>query len=117
MGKLAVTPYAFEPHKKRDVDGMSFFREDFVTPRQVAEACRHPSGALVARIKVRRLRKLGFTVQPTPDPNELPGHVIVPELKHEQQRSASERRRIADLSRQLAELASNGIAYSPINME
>jgi hypothetical protein len=117
MGKWAVTPYAFEPHKKRDVDGMSFFREDFVTPRQVAEACRHPDGALVARIKVRHLRKLGLTVQPTPNPDELPGHVIVPGLKHDQQRSASEKRRIADLSRQLAEMASNSIAYSPTNTE
>lgn len=117
MGIWAVTPYAFEPHKKRDLDGMSFFREDFVTPRQVAEACKHPDGALVARIKVGRLRKLGLTVQPSPDPNELAGHVIVPGLKHEQQRIAAEKRRIADLSRQLAELASKGIAYSPPNTE
>jgi len=117
MGKWAVAPYAFKPHKKRDLDGMSFFREDFVTPEQVVEACTHPDGAYVARIKVSRLRRLGLAVQPDPDPNILPGHTIVPGLRYVEQRPTPERRRIEDLSRQLAELASNGIAYSPANTE
>lgn len=116
MGKWAVVPYAFKPSKTRDLDGMSFFREDFVTPEQVAKACTHPDGAYVARIKVSRLHKLGLAVQPNPDPDLLPGHAIVPGLRYEQ-RSTQERRRIEDLSRQLAELATNGIAYSPANIE
>jgi hypothetical protein len=113
MGKWAVDPYAFEPHKKRDVDGMSFFREDFTTPEQLAAANRHPAGARVARITVRQLRQLGLDVECAPDQHQLPGHAMVPGMRFVANRSREEKRRIQDLSQRLAQFASENKIFCP----
>jgi hypothetical protein len=62
MGKWAVNPYAFGP-RKRDTDGMSFFRADFTIPQELARANRHASGVRVAQITVQQLRQLGLLAQ------------------------------------------------------
>jgi hypothetical protein len=116
MGNWAVDPYAFEPNKKRDVDGMSFFRLDFATARQVASASRHPLRARVSRITVPQLRGLGLTVECDPDDNELAGHVIVPGMKFVAKRSRDEKRKVADLSQQLAQFATTNGIYSPAGL-
>jgi hypothetical protein len=112
MGNWAVDPYAFEPNKKRDTDGMSFFRLDFTTPKEVADANRHPDRARVVRITVEQLHGLGLAVECDPDPLELAGHVIVPDMKFAK-RSKDEKRKIADLSQKLAQFASRNKVYSP----
>jgi hypothetical protein len=113
IGKWAVDPYAFQPNKKRDVDGMSFFREDFTTPKEVANTNRHPARARVAKITVRQLRSLGLDVQCDPDEGQLAGHAIVPGMQFVANLPKEEKRRIADLSLKLAEFASANGVYSP----
>jgi hypothetical protein len=113
MGKWSVSPYAFEPNKKRDIDGMSFFREDFVTPFELATANKHPARVRVARVSVAQFRLLGLEVRCAPDETQLPGHAIVPEMSFIAGRTREEKRRIADLSQKLAQFASENKTYCP----
>jgi hypothetical protein len=117
MGNWAVAPYAFQPHKKRDADGMSFFREDFVTPREVSQRNGFPAGVRVVRIAVKQLLSLGLVVEPSPDPSQPAGHVIVPGLKFDAARTKEEKKRIAEISQLLAKAASANIAYVPPRMD
>jgi len=113
IGKWAVDPYAFQPNRKRDVDGMSFFREDFTTPKEVADTNRHPAGARVAKITVQQLRSLGLDVECGPDESQLPGHAIVPGMRFVEGLSKEQKRSIATLSLKLAEFASANGVYCP----
>ena len=113
MGHWTVTPYAFKPHAERDPDGLSLFREDFVTPQEVATTCKHPASARVVRLKVSDLIALGLSVESNPQPEELPGHVIIPEMNYGAAKAKQTKRRIDDLTQKLAALASKSIAYSP----
>jgi hypothetical protein len=113
MGNWAVDPYAFEPNKRRDSDGMSFFRADFTTPEELANANRHPARARVAQITILQLRELGLDVELDPDQSQPAGHVIVPGMQFVANRSKEERRRVADLSQKLARFASTNGVYSP----
>jgi hypothetical protein len=80
--KLIVDPYAFTPSKKRDTDGMSFYREDFTTSEKVASDMAPEAGARVARISVQQLTESGIT-DIIPDPQKGPaGHVYIPPLKY-----------------------------------
>lgn len=113
MGNWSVNAYTFEPNKKRDTDGMSFFRLDFTTPKEVARVNLHPLGARVGRITVQQLRELQLDVQCDPDEEQLPGHVIVPGMKFVAKLPKAEKRRIADLSQKLAQFATQNGVYSP----
>lgn len=115
MGDWQVAPYAFQPHKKRDIDGMSFFRLDFATPKQIASANRHPSGARVACLTIEQLESLEFTVTPDPIASEPAGHCIVPEMRFVQTSllSQEQRRAIKDRSQKLAQFASKNGVHSP----
>jgi hypothetical protein len=117
MGNWAVDPYAFKPHKKRDIDGMSFFREDFSAPKTVSDRNGFPAGVRVVRIPVKQLWDLGLSVEPSPDPEQPAGHVIVPGLKYVEGRSKVDKRKIDDLSQQIARVASSNVAYVPKGMK
>lgn len=112
-GKWAVDPYAFEPHKKRDTDGMSFFRADFTTSKKLVHANRHPKGVRIALITILRLRELGLDVECAPDPSQPAGHVIVPGMRFVPNRSNEEKRRVIDLSQKLAQHATENGVYCP----
>jgi hypothetical protein len=116
MGKWAVDPYAFKPHRNRDADGMSFFRLDFATPKEVSDACGHPSGGRVVRLAVQSLNDLGLDVTPDPNPSGLAGHVIVTGMKFLDKPPTALRRQIEDLSQKLARLASEQIVFTPPGM-
>jgi hypothetical protein len=111
----AVDPYAFQPHKKRDVDGMSFFRESFTTPNRVANDNEHFAGVRVARITVGQLEELELEAIPGPLKDQLPGHVIVPAMRFIDKKllSKDERRTTADRSQKLATFATRNGVYSP----
>jgi len=113
MSNWSVNPYAFEPNKKRDTDGMSFFRLDFTTPEEVALSNLHALGALVGRVTVKQLRGMQLDVQCDPDENQLAGHVIVPGMKFVANRPKAEKREIAHLSQRLAQFATQNKVYSP----
>lgn len=110
-GKWSVSPYAFTPNKKRDPDGLSFYREDFVTPKQVADECKHPMGGRVARLKVSDLLKHGLLVKPSQ--SNLPGHVIMPSMRYSELVDPKTKKTVNAAAVLLAELASQDIAYSP----
>jgi hypothetical protein len=113
MGIWTVDPYAFEPHLRRDVDGMSFFRADFATAVQVSQANRHAYGARVARITMQQLRSLGLDADPDPNPEQLAGHTLVRGMRFVRDLSREERRKIKDLSRKLALFATRNGLYRP----
>jgi hypothetical protein len=116
MGRWSVDPYAFTPNKKRDPDGMSFYREDFVSAKSVSDNNGYPAGVRVARIKAKELIELGLTIEPSVIAEDLPGHVIVPGMRHVEARPKPEKLKIKDLSQQLAKLASDAIVYIPPGM-
>jgi hypothetical protein len=118
MGSWAVDPYAFEPNKKRDPDGLSFFRQDFTTLRAVAETSRHPNRARVGLIPASELIRLGVPAQAEPDSSGLAGHVIVPGLRvvPNAARSRAEKQKIADISQQLARIATEIGVSNPLGL-
>jgi len=118
MDNWRVDPYAFTPNKTRDVDGMSFYREDFTTPQKVAKDCRHPAGARVGRITVQQLIDLGLAeIVPDPefDQTHPAGHVYVPGLRFIETKllSKEERQNRKAMSAKLAEHATNNGVYNP----
>lgn len=73
---------AFKPNRKRDTDGMSFYREDFTTNEEVASDNPPLVGARVARVTVQELIALGIN-EIIPDPQDGPaGHVYIPALRY-----------------------------------
>jgi hypothetical protein len=74
-----IQPASFRPNEKRDADGISFSRLDFVSPKKLGSKARKP-GAYVATLRVADLIKLGLNPCPSPIPDGLRGHVVVPEL-------------------------------------
>lgn len=80
---------AFRP-SSNDHDGLSIFRELFVTAEQIADDYRQRKGkeCYVVRIKARTLldQPIGANLAPAPI-NDLPGHTLVPELNLNFQKS------------------------------
>ena len=115
MGNWKIAPYAFQPNKNRDIDGMSFFREDFSTPKQIAKTNKHGSGARVASITVEQLESLELTATPGPIASEPAGHSIVPGMRFVEKSllSTEQRREVKDRSQKLAQFASSNRIYSP----
>lgn len=74
------SPEAFRPDRKRDVDGLSLFRESLIDARALAERGRSGKRYFVARLRAGWLRELGMTIEPKPDVSGIPGHVVIPEL-------------------------------------
>lgn len=109
-----VNPTAFEPAPD-DLDGISLFREDFVTKEHLARVNKHPLGARVARIKAKECMTLHLSLKPAPDDKQPPGHVIVPEMPYltRSQQNNPLRKKIRDLAQQLAQLASQREVYTP----
>jgi len=108
--QLPVLPEAFIPNKKRDPDGLSFCRLDFITAKRFARGNRHAKGVYVAQIGVADLMLLGLSVTPSVVP-EFPGHVIIPEMRFSELKT--NKHKIKELALSLARLASQNIVYGP----
>ncbi len=108
---IAVQPEAFRP-TERDEDGLSVFRERFVSAAEVITAIAEEKRRLyyVARLAVRDLRGLNLTVLPAVQTG-LPGHAIIPELNWTSYQK--NRLRVKEWQTKLAELASQAIVYQP----
>lgn len=110
---IPVQRVAFEPHKRRDPDGMSFFREDFATPEEVAAANRHPDGCRIVRLRMWDLiDRWGLTA--IPDPLEAPepaGHVIIPAMNYAAYKA--DPRKIEAIGLGMARLVGKEVAYGP----
>ena len=77
-----ITRLSFEP-SKRDINGISVFRELFVSAETVAKAGRGVNGCCVARLRASDIIALGLTITPDPQ-DDLPGHALIPELSFQQ---------------------------------
>jgi len=113
MGNWALSPTVFKPHPVRDLDGKSFFREDFTTPRKVAKANTHKDGVRVGRVTVRQLRELRMKAEPVPLSDELPGHAIVPDLRYVSPQTKEEKREAKKIQAKLAEIMTKNGIYTP----
>lgn len=69
---------AFRPNQLDD-DGISLFREMFVSPKDISISGRKPPYT-VARIRASSIKGLGLEITATPDPSQPPGHVSLPDL-------------------------------------
>ena len=98
---------AFKP-SGRDRDGLSFYRDRFVTPADLVR--QKGKEYVVARISVVEFLQRGFTVEPSPQPGP-PGHCVVPELGYDEY--CADKARHKDIQLELARLAAAGIAYVP----
>jgi hypothetical protein len=78
-GPVRFGRLAFQPNGN-DTDGISLYREQFVTPEKVAASVKRRLGQFyVVQLRVSEIRGLRLTLRPTV--GELPGHVIIKELK------------------------------------
>jgi hypothetical protein len=104
---------AFRPNEQ-DTAGISVYRERFVSSYADVLTIVKPEkrgNYYVSRLCVRAVRGLGLDVVPDPDPGDIPGHSIIPELSWS--RYQADYDRLADIQEQLAVLASQGIVHSP----
>jgi hypothetical protein len=80
---------AFKPSPE-DLDGISLFREMFVSPPVLSMTGRKPPYCVV-RLRVRDVERIGLKVQPAPDDEQPAGHVVLPGLRHAEKPSSKEK--------------------------
>ena len=73
FNRLAFRPY------EHDGDGISLFREMFVSPKDISSSGGKPPYTVV-RIRASSIKGLGLKIISTPDPSQPPGHVSLPDL-------------------------------------
>lgn len=105
--RLEVLRIAFKPNSA-DVDGISLYRERFTGIAALVAAARVPEDVYVARFDASELLALGVSLVPTP--NDLPGHVSVPELSLDH--CAADPAGTEQLQRDLAKLAGVRIVHT-----
>ncbi len=111
---IPFSPAAFRPHETNDTDGLSVYREKAVTQAAdvlfaVAEEKR--GKFFVVRWVVRELVALGLTVVPSPEPDDIPGHCVIPELSWSNYQANKDR--MKEVQAELACLAAQNIAMRP----
>jgi len=107
-GQPLPSRLAFRP-TKHDTEGISVFREEFVSPKELAGAGRKPGEYYIARLSIQELKDiLGLSVIPDPDDSQPPGHALIPELK-----TSTPNRTAKELHLKLAALASKSIVHRP----
>lgn len=113
MGRWAINPNAFEPAKD-DTDGISLFREDFVTKERLARLSKHANGVRVACLTAKECTGLHLSLNPAPDPDEPAGHTLIPEMPFVKKTPQTKdlKRKIQDLAQNLAQIASKNEVYT-----
>jgi hypothetical protein len=100
-------PVPFNPtvygSNSSDADGISLFRECFVSPHAVSGHCKR-APYIVARVRARDLTELGLTLDHSSysDPS-LPGHFSVPELRHDPKRLKAQKEEVRGIRTKLVE--------------
>ena len=101
---------AFQP-APNDQNGISLFREAFVSPADVAAALPKAGDYYVARLLTADIRGLQLSLVPDPRSDQPPGHCLIPELTpatHDAKRPWAK-----EVEGKLAELANRNIVHSP----
>ena len=107
---IPISRCAFQP-SKNDIDGLSVFRELFITASELAASGQNPAGYYVARIKVVDVNILNLSVIPDPQEDQPLGHALIPELNTNFNKK--NKRRAKEIQHYLSQIASLDIAYSP----
>lgn len=107
--KTPLQRIAFRPNK-HDVDGISFFREIFVSPRSLGYEGRKPP-YYVVRLRARQVAAIGLRILPCPDPDQPPGHLVLPDLCFKAKQTAAEKEAASRLQVALRDIAS--LAFDP----
>lgn len=72
---------------KRDTDGLSVYREKFVSPREVAESGNNSAGYYVVRFNAQDIFDMGLDIIPDKIEDGLQGHSLVPQLSTGEKKS------------------------------
>lgn len=102
---------AFSP-SPQDNDGLSFFREDFVSPQALARWYRNKKGGVIARIRVSEVQELQLSVIVNPRADSPAGHVLVPEIN-----TLDKSRRVKTLQIDLAKKCSGQIVFKDLRKD
>lgn len=79
-------PDGFDPHRTKDTDGLSVYREKYHTPEQVAGfRTKGTKPTWIARLQAKSITDLGLTLKPDPRRPEdglpaRPGHSLIVEM-------------------------------------
>jgi hypothetical protein len=104
---VPVASFEFRPNKNRDFDGLSLYRECKLSPAKLAHSApKAADNYVVVKLKVRDLLDLGRSVRPDQRDDDLPGHVLIPELTVAASRDPEKKQWIAEVNRKMAVLAS-----------
>lgn len=106
-----VQDVAFLPRNIIDDDGLSFYRLDFITAASLAEKNEHKLGVYYAHLKASDLLGMRLTLKPSPD--ELPGHVVIPEMTYPASRADGTKQAIRDWAVFLKLHANNNPLWGP----
>jgi hypothetical protein len=102
---IPILALAFRPNKQ-DTEGISFYREFFLSVDRLAGSARKPAEFyIVARLKAADLLALGLSLLPIQEEGDLPGHVVVPELRLAAYQDSSKREWVKETNQKLAVLA------------
>jgi hypothetical protein len=102
---LPILAVSFRP-RDDETDGISFYRERFVSVLTLAASGRKPP-YIIARMMASDIFALGLSLVPTPGDEGLPGHVVMPELSVLAKRN--NKRFVTEKNFQLATLASKDV--------
>jgi len=86
-------PDGFDPHRTRDTDGLSVYREKHHSAQEVASLRTKPGKPTwIARITAKSITDLGLTLRPDPrEPEDglpaRPGHALIVELNSDMRKS------------------------------
>lgn len=88
---FSIMRAGFVPNRFDD-DGLSVFRSRFCSAEELDSAGRRPGEYYIVELALERLLERGFSVVPRPDPDQPPGHSLIPEItlglyEREKQRS------------------------------
>jgi hypothetical protein len=110
---ISVDPVAFRPSSQDD-DGISIVRESCISdPAEILKKLspEKQQDYYVVRVAVRAIKALGLSIVSTPDPDDVPGHSIIPELSLSGYKK--NKSRMKDVQLELAKLASTAIVHRP----
>lgn len=97
-----------------DHDGISFYRQCFLSPKVLSSDGRQPP-YIVGRIRASYLIELGLTLNPTPASQWPPGHVSIPELRYQKKKSKSVKEKAKSIRESMADFCEP--AYVPPTLE
>ena len=93
-----------------DGEGISLFREFFLSPRILSLHGNKPP-YVIGRVRARDVIELGLTIVPTPSEDSCPGHVSIPELRKMHRKTIDQKRQQRQFKEDLAERTA--LAYLP----